>query len=263
MARRGDNANPGREPPSPARQLLKVGMTAGILSGTTAALVVADQPAGAAGTSAAGGASGVASPAPTMADLASAVPKLSLVPLSPGQTRSTADLAWVENELATPGLSNQERTFLERDVPVAVTETASIGPPPSGSAVAGAAGSEVAGAAESDPVMSDSCTWTDLAGITTMWYHSYWGFSDNGSKVTQLSTPNDYAYSNGLLEFYFTGSTWDTSQPGPPTPSMSAQDDGYFDSQVLGYTVGTYEAEINYQLYGSGAWSTNGSSCSG
>jgi hypothetical protein len=226
--------------------VLKVGMTAGILSGTSAALVVAAQPADAVGTS---------PEVPTMADLASAVPKLSLVPLSPGQTRDTVDLAWVEKELATPGLSQSEISFLEQDVPVAVTQTTSIGPPPAGSALGNLVGN--------DPVMSNSYTWTDLAGITTMWYHSYWGFSDNGTKITQLSTPNDYAYANGALEFYFTGSSWDTSQPGPPTTSMSAQDDGYFDSQVLGYTVGTYEAEMNYQLYGSGYWTTDGSSCSG
>lgn len=227
------------------RQLLKVGVTAGLLSGASAAIALPASSAAAAG--------GPPSAAPTLGQLASSVPQLSPVPLAAGQTIDTADLAWVEHELAQPGLSSQEVSFLENDVPVAVT-AGPPGPPPSTASSATAA---------DDPVMSDSCTWTDLAGITVMWYHSYWGFSDNGTKITEISTPNDYAYANNALEFYFTGSSWDTSQPGPPTTSMSAQDDGYFDSQFLGYTIGTYEAEMDYQLYGSGAWSTSGSTCSG
>ena len=147
MSCHGEKTNPRWDRPSSARQFLKVGMTAGILSGTSAALVVADQPADAAGTP---------TPAASMADLVSTVPRVSLVSLEPGQTKDTVDLAWVEKELGTPGLSQQEVSFLERDVPVAVTQRTSIGAPPAGTAAVGLAAN--------DPVMSDSCTWTDLAG---------------------------------------------------------------------------------------------------
>ena len=81
MSRRADNTSPRSDHASTARQFSTVGMTAGILSGTSAALMLADQPAGATGVSSAGY---TPTAVPTMAGLVSGVPKLSLVPVSPG-----------------------------------------------------------------------------------------------------------------------------------------------------------------------------------
>lgn len=44
MSRRADNVHPRSDHAAAARQFLKVGVTAGILSGTCAALVLVDQP---------------------------------------------------------------------------------------------------------------------------------------------------------------------------------------------------------------------------
>jgi hypothetical protein len=163
------------------------------------------------------------------------------VVMEPGQTTLSPLDAWVKTELQLPGLTADEQYYLENQVPVSVTSS-----PPN--PLLGQ------GVSASDPVASNNCWWKNGLGWTLMSYNSYEGFNDNGYKITRIYPPSDDAYSNGALEYYVDGSSWATSQPGPPTTFMTADDIQYFHSAILGIEDQAYEAKISYRLYGSGAW---------
>jgi hypothetical protein len=139
----------------------------------------------------------------------------------------------VERQLNNPLLTPSERNALAA-VPVAIYNSA---PVTDAAAVLGA-----------DPIASASCTGKDIFGITVWTYSSYVGFSVHEGLITNLSTPNDYF--NSSYGYSVSQPSWQTSQPGPPIASMTAQDGTNLMLASVPYGVIT----IEYHFYGSGNW---------
>lgn len=189
----------------------------------------------------------------TLQQLVAAVPRTSPVAPSPGETVTFADAAWVRHELTEPWLTPEERAYLEA-LPVA----ASV--PTPGELAAGAPPGLASAAPPGDPVMSGGCSFEDVYGATVAWFHAYLGFSENGTKITQVSTPNNYVWESvlSLATISYDGSTFTTSQPDTGVGEATAKDTGLF-TQSFGipFTTIQFEADINFDMSGSGAWSSH------
>lgn len=141
--------------------------------------------------------------------------------------------AWVEQELKIPNLPPSWVTYLE-SLTVAVSDA---GPAPDAPA-----------APAGDPVASQSCTGQDIFGITVWNYNSYVGFSTSNGKITNMSLPNDYFHSD--YGYSVSQPSWQTSQPGPPTASMTGQDG----TNLYLATVPYGAISIEYHFSGNGSW---------
>ncbi len=115
-----------------------------------------------------------------------------------------------------------------------------------------------------DPVMNGGCIWKDIYGFTVVTFSSYLGFSANGSVVTQVSIPNNHEDVTGwaLGTITYNGSSFRTSTPLVNTWHSTAQVSGFFTQSVGGETVDQLGAQIDFNMYGNGAWS-NPTTCSG
>ncbi len=185
----------------------------------------------------------IAGPASAVKSPAKYSPLTTQISAEPGETVQLPDYAWVAQQLSNPNLTPAARQYLD-ELPVWGQNAGPIANTPSAPA--------------GDPIASEICNAKDMFGVTVATYSSYVGFSVGTPKgatqqeITQMSVPNDY-FSSGL--YALDGqSTWETSQPGPPTPYMSGQDG------VAATLVGALyplTITIDYNFYGSGVWNAS------
>ncbi|MCK4178041.1 hypothetical protein [Aciditerrimonas ferrireducens] len=171
---------------------------------------------------------------------------------APGQTVAFSDAAWVRHELEQPWLTPAERAYLEA-LPVAASA-------PSPAALAAEAPPSLAAVPAGDPVMSGGCNFEDVFGATIAWFHAYLGFSDNGTKITQVSTPNNDVWESALSlnSVTYEGSSFSTSQPATGVEQATALDTGRFiQSFGVPFTTIELDANIHFDMDGSGAWSSH------
>jgi hypothetical protein len=193
-----------------------------------------------------------ASPPLSLQQLVAATPRAGAVSPAPGETVAFSDAAWVRHELQQPWLTPAERAYLEA-LPVAASA-------PSPAALSAEAPPSLAAAPAGDPVMSGGCNFEDALGVTIAWFHAYLGFSDNGTKITQVSTPNNYEWESALSlnTITYDGSTFATSQPDTEVGEATAKDTGLFTQSFgLPLTSTQFEADIYFDMEGSGAWSSH------
>ncbi len=108
--------------------------------------------------------------------------------------------------------------------------------------------------------MSGGCNFEDAVGVTIARFHVHQGFSDNGTKITQVSTPNNYEWASALSlnTITYDGSTFSTSQPDTQVGEATAKDTGLF-TRSFGppLTSTQFEADISFDMEGSGVWSSH------
>ena len=185
----------------------------------------------------AGPASAAADSPMTLTQLMAATPAELQVQLSPGQNVDLPAKSWVENEIGKSWLTPAERQYL-MNIPVSVSE------PSESQMSAGAPSSLVAAAPAGDPVMSGQCNYSTIGG--SWWYHSYLGFSDNGTVITNVSSPNDY-HQNFFLANY-SGSIWHQYE-ATGSAHITYTDSGWWTGGWVGVSI------INYYMNGDGTWS--------
>ena len=147
-------------------------------------------------------------------------------------------------EAAQSNLTSAQQQYLE-DTPATVvggqTTSTSPGPPESSS--------PTALHAPVDPIAHCVEQLKDIFGLTVATDNNYLGFSDNGTKVTNVAASASNEWSSNL---YYPGQdTLSYSQPGPPQKVMYASDSVpvYTDLQTE-YTFFTF----HYTEYGNGGW---------
>jgi hypothetical protein len=175
----------------------------------------------------------------TLTQLMAAAPSEPRVQLSPGQSVVLPAKSWVENEIGKSWLTPAERQYLMR-IPISVsepTESQMSAGAPSGLVVTGGGGS-------GGTVMSGQCNYSSIGG--SWWYHSYLGFSYNGSVITNVSSPNDYWQNFFLINY--SGSIWHQYE-ATGSAHITYTDSGWWTGGWAGVSI------INYYMNGDGTWS--------
>ena len=175
-------------------------------------------------------------PPMTLAQLKAATPVKPQVALLPGQSTLFPAYSFVEKELAQPWLTSAERSYLE-SVPIEVSN------PSASEMVAEAPPSIKALMTDGDPVMYGACTYEWGA----YWYHSYLGFSYNGTVVTNVASPNDYWETDPWLGIILTGRLWHQFE-ATGSKEVTYLDMGSWDYSQIATSY------IWYYMHGSGHW---------
>ena len=157
---------------------------------------------------------------------------------APGQTVNLPDYGWVQSELHNSKLTPAQKKYISQ-LPVTVIAPLT---------------NQLHAPKSVDPVTDCQINMKDTFGLTVATDTNYYGFSDNGTKVTQVSSQANNIWDSNL--YYPGADTLTFGQPGPPVAQMSVTDEFpiYTDLQTE-YGIWNF----HYELYGNGNWtcSTN------